>query len=107
MPPLEEITTEADKVKFGVSKPSQTDATGQILPKSVEIFTLFGVTYKVRRHPDLLRMKHIDLWVKDYEYLQEFTTHVPTDERHLCWLELREQYNATVRGFENERYPNS
>ncbi len=100
---MEEITTEADRINYGVSEPSQVEVAGQILPKSVEVFALFGVTYKVRRHPSLLRMKHIDLWIKEYEYLQEFKTHVPTDERHLCWLELREQYNAIVKGFEYEQ----
>ncbi len=100
---MENITTEADRINYGVSEPSQVEVAGQILPKSVEVFNLFGVTYKVRRHPDLLRMKHIDLWIKKYEHWKRAPAYVDDDDCHLCWLELVDQYEEILKGFEYEQ----
>jgi len=87
-----------------VSKPSQIEATGQILPRFIEEIDLLGVTYKIRRHPYFLRLKHIDQWIKDYEYKKEYQQSLDLEDMHTCWLVLREQYEAIKKGFENEQW---
>jgi len=87
-----------------VSKPSQIEAAGQILPRFIEEVNLTGVTYKIRRHPRFLRLKHIDHWIKSYEYTEKHpNTALPQDDVHICWLDLGEQYEAIKEGFEYER----
>jgi len=87
-----------------VSKPSQIEAAGQILPRFIEEIDLLGVTYKIRRHPYFLRLKHIDQWIKDYEYKKEYQQSLDLEEMHTCWLDLREQYEAIKKGFEYEQW---
>jgi len=86
-----------------VSKPSQIEAAGQILPRFIAEIDLLGVTYKVRRHPSFLKLSHIDQWIKDYEYSKEYQITLPLDEMNTCWLDLREQYEAIKKGFEYEQ----
>jgi len=88
---------------YGVREPAQIEAAGQILPRPLATINLYDCDYKIRRHPEVLRLDHIDFWVKEYSYAKDCNIHLPHNDCHPCWLELRGHYEYIERKFEYER----
>jgi len=99
VPSLAEITEEHDKTLYGVRKPSQIEVAGQMIEKPLAHINLYGVTYKVVRHPEKLKCAHIDEWIEQFESDKDLP--IALDERHPCWNDLKKEYNAIMRGLEN------
>ena len=91
----------ADKILYGVSTPSQREAGGEFYDSTLAEFKLYGVTYKIRRHPELLMLDHIDEWIEDYRYTNHFKVPVSFDDRHPCWVDLMKEYEYIVKGLSN------
>ena len=92
---------ENDHLLYGVNEPAQIETAGQYYDRSVADITLFGVTYRIRRHPELLMLPHIDEWITDYKYTNKYKVPVPFESRHPCWIDLENEYEYIQKGMNN------
>ena len=86
-----------------MSKPSQIEVAGRFFDRPLVVAEIYGVTYKIMRHPSLLIPAHITEWIKDYEYTKEYKIPTPYDDRHPCWLQLREEWESILTGLGYEQ----
>lgn len=77
---------------------AQIEVAGQVLKRPLAVADIFGVTYEILRHPSLLVPPHVKHWIEDYEYTKEYKIPVPFEERHPCWLDMRNEWEALQKG---------
>jgi len=85
---------EREYITYGVLEPAQTEAAGQMLPRPPIGIKSLGVLYNFRRHPELYQLDHIDLWLHNYDYTNEYKVQIDEDDRHPCWLDLRDEFKS-------------
>jgi hypothetical protein len=83
---------EREYLTYGVCEPARTEATGLLKP--LARITSLGVTYHILRHPDLFQLDHIDAWLHNYDYTNEYKVPIDEDDRHPCWLDLRDEFKS-------------
>ncbi|MCP4254689.1 MAG: hypothetical protein GY775_15060 [Candidatus Scalindua sp.] len=62
------------------------------------------MSIQLYRHPDKVRLPHIEEWVEDYEYTIRHGIQVPRRERHPAWLEAETLYRSIMAECENAKY---
>ena len=84
---------------MGLDRPAQMRAgDGNWYDMPIAIIPIGDVTYRIMRHPEVLRMKHISDFAEDYHYTEHYKIPVPFEERHSCWIEARNIYNYYYTG---------
>jgi len=85
--------TESEADLYGVrSVALMKTASGNFERTLCKQVSVFGETYKIMRHPDLLVGRHIWKWIEDYEYTEEYKIPIPHEERHPAWLDFRKYW---------------
>jgi hypothetical protein len=85
--------------RLGVVEPSQMKAgDGNWYPMPLASITMDGVTHVLRRHPKLYNMKHIDEWIQEYRYTEQYKVPVPYEERSPLWIQAKNVYEYYYNG---------
>jgi hypothetical protein len=87
----------------GVAEPAQwRSRDGSIqFEKSYATVNLFGVSYDIVAHPSLLVADHIDVFLDEVDYTEEYKPAVLYEDRHPIWLELKKEWDMIRKGLQN------
>ena len=86
---------------YGVRESACTELAGLKFEKPIFKGNIGGEVYEITRHPELLLSETATAWVRDFEYTEEFKIPVPYDDRHPCWLQMREEWRR-IKGASSE-----
>lgn len=87
-----------DLTLYGVNDRATTEVAGRKLDRPLcKPVRLFDDTFVILRHPELLKLKHIESWIDNFEYTTEFRVPVPFEDRHPIWLDCRKIWQELER----------
>jgi hypothetical protein len=87
-------------MQFGCEKPSQMAVGEQLFDMPITVLTVDGQEIKLFRHPDLLIMESLSLWLDDFFYCEKYGRQAKYEENHPCWIEASSLFRQHLRGFQ-------
>jgi hypothetical protein len=87
-----------DLTLYGVNDRATIEVAGRKLDRPLcKPVQLFDDTFVILRHHELLKLKHIEAWIDNFEYTTEFRVPVPFEDRHPIWLDCRKIWQELER----------
>ena len=83
---------------MGLDKPAQLNAGGIVSPYFIAQVHIGDTTYRIRRHPELMRVPYIKTWAEEYLYTEHYKVPVKFEDRHPRWIKAKNIFSFYYKG---------